>query len=112
MESTRQQKVARLIQKELAEIMRLNARNYGSGILISVTVVRMSQDLGVARVYLSIFPPDKAPEVLKIIETNSKTIRYELGKIVRKQLRIIPELQFFIDDSLDYASRIDHLLDT
>ena len=110
MESTRQQKVARLILKDLAEIMRVSSRDFGSGVLISVPVVRLTPDLGVAKVYLSIFPSEKGPEVLKRIQDNTKTIRYDLGRKVGKQLRIVPELKFFIDDSLDYADRIDDLL--
>lgn len=110
MESTRQQKVARLVLKELAEIMRLSSRNFGSGVMISVPVVRLTPDLGLARVYLSIFPPEKGQETLKQVKENAKTIRFDLGRKVGKQLRIIPELQFFIDDSLDYANRIDELL--
>lgn len=110
METTRQQKVARLILKDLAEIMRVSSRNFGSGVLISVPVVRITPDLGMAKVYLSVFPSDRGPEILKRIKEQSKTIRYELGRKVAKQLRIVPELNFFIDDSLDYAERIDDLL--
>jgi len=110
MESTRQQKVARLVQKDLAEIMRLDARKYGQGVMVSVTVVRITSDLGLAKVYLSIFPSDKSNETIKLVEKHAKSIRYELGSRVGKQLRIIPELKFYIDDSLDYAERIDDLL--
>ena len=110
MESTRQQKVARLVQKDLAEIMRLNGRRFGQGVMISVTVVRITSDLGLAKVYLSIFPSDKSDDTLKLVEKQTKSIRYELGKKVGKQLRIVPELKFYVDDSLDYAERIDDLL--
>jgi ribosome-binding factor A len=110
MESTRQQKVARLIQKELAEFMRTSSRNFGPGVLISVTVVRVSPDLGLAKVYLSVFPSEKSSEVVEQVQNQSKTIRYDLGTIVKNQLRTIPELHFYIDDSLDYAERIDELL--
>lgn len=110
MESTRQQKVARLIQKELAEFMRTSSRNFGSGVMISVTVVRVTPDLGLAKVYLSVFPSDKGDEIVKQIQDRAQTLRYDLGKIVRNQLRVIPELHFYIDDSLDYADRIDELL--
>lgn len=110
MESTRQQKVARLVQKDLAEIMRLNARKFGHGVMISVTVVRITSDLGLAKVYLSIFPSDKSNETLALVQKHGKSIRYELGSKVGKQLRIVPELKFYIDDSLDYAERIDDLL--
>ena len=110
MESTRQLKVARLVQKDLAEMMRAGSRQFGQGVMISVTVVRMTPDLGMARVYLSIFPPEKAGEIHHRIEETRSSIRYELGKLVGKQLRIVPELRFFLDDSLDYAEHIDELL--
>lgn len=80
------------------------------GILISVSAVRISPDMSVARAYLSIFPSEKADEIIKNINANMKSIRFELGTRVRHQLRIIPELKFFIDDSLDYIERIDELL--
>ena len=80
------------------------------GVLVSVSAVRISPDLSVARGYLSIFPSDRAEEILKNINSNARTIRYELGKIVRFQLRKIPELSFFIDDSLDYIEHIDNIL--
>ena len=78
--------------------------------LVSVSAVRISPDLSVARVYLSIFPSDKGEEMVKDINGNMKSIRYELGTRVRYQLRIIPELKFFVDDSLDYLEKIDALL--
>jgi len=78
--------------------------------ILSVTVVRMTPDLGLAKVYLSIFPSGKADEVMKSMDQNLKSIRYELGKRVGKQLRIVPELKFYQDDSLDYADKIDDLL--
>ncbi len=109
METTRQNKIARLLQKELGDIFLLQTKNT-SGILISVSVVRISPDLSVARVYLSIFPSEKAEEICKNINDNQKSIRFELGTRVRHQLRIIPELKFFIDDSLDYIDHIDNLL--
>jgi ribosome-binding factor A len=80
------------------------------GVLVSVSAVRVSPDLSVAKAYVSIFPSERAEEILNNINANSKTIRYELGTRVRFQLRIIPELKFFIDDSLDYIDRIDELL--
>lgn len=110
MDSTRQQKVARLIQKDLAEILRSRSRQFGKSVIISVTVVRVTPDMSLARVYLSIFPSENAKEALELVEKASVSIRYDLGSLVGKQLRIIPELRFFIDDSLDYAERIDELL--
>lgn len=80
------------------------------GVMVSVTRTRVSPDLSICTAYLSVFPSEKGEELLKNIESNTKTIRYELGTRVHNQLRIIPELRFFIDDSLDYVERIDELL--
>ncbi|MCD8165444.1 MAG: 30S ribosome-binding factor RbfA [Bacteroides sp.] len=109
METTRQSKIARLLQKELSDIFLLQTKAM-SGTLVSVSVVRISPDLSIARVYLSVFPSEKSEEIVKNINMNTKTIRYELGTRVRHQLRIIPELKFFVDDSLDYIEKIDSLL--
>lgn len=109
METTRQNKISRLIQKELSEIFLLQTKAM-NGVLVSVSVVRISPDMSVARVYLSIFPSERSEEILRNINENAKSIRFELGTRVRHQLRIIPELKFFVDDSLDYAERIDKLL--
>ncbi|QZE13898.1 30S ribosome-binding factor RbfA [Halosquirtibacter laminarini] len=108
--STRQQKVGRLIQKELGEHFRLNATSVFGGRMISVTVVRMSKDLAIGRCYLSIFPSDNVKEYVEEINNISKNIRYSLGQKIKKQVRIIPELSFHVDDSLDYAENIDNLL--
>lgn len=81
-----------------------------NGVLVSVSAVRISPDMSIARVYLSAFPSERSQEIVKNINDNMKSIRYELGTRVRHQLRIIPELKFFVDDSLDYAERIDELL--
>ena len=104
MQETRQNRISRLLQKELAEIFQSQTRQM-HGILVSVTRVRISPDLSICTAYLSIFPSEKGKELLQNITRNEKSIRYELGQRVRNQLRIIPELRFFIDDSLDY---IDH----
>ena len=80
------------------------------GVMVSVTRTRVWPDLSICTAYLSVFPSEKGEELLKNIESNIKTIRYELGTRVHNQLRIIPELRFFIDDSLDYIERIDELL--
>lgn len=109
METTRQNKISRLLQKELSDIFLLQAKSM-PGILISVSAVRISPDMSVARAYLSVFPSDKGEEIIKNINANMKSIRFELGTRVRHQLRIIPELKFFVDDSLDYLERIDELL--
>ena len=109
METTRQNKISRLIQKELSEIFLLQTKRM-PGILVSVSVVRISPDLSYAKAYLSIFPSERGEEIVKNINYNMKAIRFELGKRLRFQLRIIPELKFFVDDSLDYAAHIDELL--
>ena len=109
METTRQNKIARLIQKELSEMFLLQTKSM-PGVLVSVSIVRISPDMSYARAYLSIYPSERGEEIVKNINDNMKAIRYELGNRVRHQLRIIPELKFFIDDSLDYAEKIDKLL--
>ena len=109
METTRQNKIARLLQKELGDIFQKQTQGT-HGVLVSVSAVRISPDLSVARGYLSIFPSDKAQDILNNINANVKSVRYELGTRVRHQLRIIPELKFFLDDSLDYLEHIDELL--
>ena len=109
MESTRQSKISRLIQKELSEIFLLEAKSM-NGVLVSVTSARISPDLSIARVYISVFPSDRGDEIVKNLNKNVRSIRFELGNRLRHQLRIIPELKFFIDDSLDYLERIDELL--
>jgi ribosome-binding factor A len=109
METTRQQKIARMLQKELGEIFLLYARKI-QGTLITVTAVRVSPDLGIARTHLSIFPSEKSGTVLEQVNADTKVIRFDLGKRVRHQLRIVPELYFHIDDSLDYLENIDNLL--
>ena len=80
------------------------------GIMVSVSVVRVSPDLGIAKAYLSVFPSEKGNEVVEHLNSNIKAIRFELGNRVRHQLRIIPEVRFYLDDSLDYIEHIDELL--
>lgn len=109
MESKRQAKIARYIQKELSEIFRRQTARMG-GVLVSVSTVRVSPDLSVAKAYLSIFPADKSQEILDNIKKQAKTVRYELAQAVKQVLRKCPELQFYLDDSLDYAENIDRLL--
>ena len=109
MQETRQNRIARLLQKELAEIFQSQTRMM-RGVMVSVTRVRISPALSICTAYLSVFPSEKAEEILENINKNNKTIRYELGTRVRNQLRIIPELRFFVDDSLDYIEHIDELL--
>ena len=109
METTRQSKISRLLQKDLSDIF-LNETRKTHGVLILVSVVRVSPDLSVAKVYLSIFPSEKAQEILDSIRLNARNIRYELAQRIRFQLRKTPELSFFLDDSLDYIENIDMLL--
>jgi len=109
MEATRLNKISRLLQKELGDMF-LKFTQTTHGTLISVTAVKISPDLSVAKAYLSIFPVDKTEEVLSMIKNSSKAIRFELAQRVRHQLRRIPELSFFLDDSLDYIENIDRLL--
>lgn len=109
MESKRQAKIARYIQKELSEIFRRQTARMG-GVLVSVSQVRVSPDLSIAKAYLSIFPTDRSQEILDNIKAQSKTVRYDLAQAVKQVLRKCPELQFYLDDSLDYAENIDRLL--
>jgi len=109
MQETRQNKIARLLQKELSMIFQQQTRSM-HGVMVSVTRTKISPDLSICTAYLSVFPSEKGEEFLANINANAKSIRYELGTRVRNQLRIIPELRFFIDDSLDYIEHIDELL--
>lgn len=109
MEGKRQAKIARLLQKELSEIFRRQTAALG-GVLVSVSTVRVSPDLSIAKAYLSIFPADKAAGILENIKKQSKTVRYELAQAVKQTLRKCPDLQFYLDDSLDYIDNIDRLL--
>ncbi|MDR0834144.1 MAG: 30S ribosome-binding factor RbfA [Candidatus Symbiothrix sp.] len=109
MDATRTQKIERLIQKDLSEIFLLQTKLM-HGVMVSVTRVRISPDLSVAKAYLSIFPPEKGAELLKNITAGKKSIRFELGQRIGKQVRRIPELIFYLDDSIDYLENIDQLL--
>ena len=109
MESTRQQKISRLLQKELSEIFVLQTKSM-AGTLVSVSKCYISPDMSICRAYLSVFPSERSEEIVANINGNVPAIRFELGKRVRHQLRIIPELKFFVDDSLDYLENIDRLL--
>ncbi len=110
MESTRQKKVSKLIQKELAEIFLRKGNEIAPGKLVSITIVRLSPDLSFAKVYISVFPSQNQGEILGYITDHLPKIRFELGQKIRNQLRIVPELAFFIDDSYDYIDNIDKLL--
>jgi len=112
MESTRQLKIARQIQKDLGEIFQLRGMAAYQGALITVSEVRITPDLSIAKVFISIFPSNKSADVIAKIEQETKSIRAELGKKVRHQLRIVPELHFFIDETLDKLEHIDELLNS
>ncbi len=109
METNRQKKISRLLQKDLGEILQQNGRNWFSGAMLTVTKVYVSSDLSIARVYISIFGKE-AKEVIRQVQMHGKEIRKQLGLRARNQLRHIPELRFFVDDSLDYIENIEKLL--
>lgn len=110
MDSIRQNKVSRLIQRDLSEMFRYECKEFAMGAMLSVTAVRVSSDLSYAKIYVSIFPSDRVEMVMKSLDEHNKSIRFMLGKKVGKQMRIVPELRFFVDDSLDYIDKIDELL--
>ena len=110
MESTRQLKISRLLQKELSEVFLFEARNLFGHAMITVTKVHVAKDLSIAKVYLSLFGVMEKKELFKSIDNHTKEIRRALGMRVKQQLRVVPELHFFMDDSLDYIENIDKLL--
>jgi len=110
MSTLRQEKVSALIRKELSIIIQRNEGVYLPGRMTTVTTVRISPDLSFARVYVSIFPTDDLAEDVKKLASHASEVRYQLGKSIRHQLRIVPQIAFFGDDSLDYAEEIDQLL--
>ncbi len=111
MESNRQKKIAGVLQKDLVDILQNAARDGGlQGVLISVTKVQVTVDLSMAKVYLSIFPNDKGPELLEGIKANKAIIKHNLSQRTRNQLRRMPSLEFYIDDSLEYIDQIDKSL--
>ena len=109
-QSTRQQKVARQIQRDLAEIIRARGMAAYDGAMLTVSGVKITPDLALAKVYVSIFPSSKATDVMEQLGEETSRLRGELGRRVSKQLRIVPELVFYLDDSLDYVEHIDELL--
>jgi ribosome-binding factor A len=110
MTTTRQHKVSRLLQKELGDYFQKNGSEITGGKMITVTVVRISPNLGVAKVYLSIFPGEQQKEDIKAVAERATMVRSEMGKRLRNQLKHIPEFVFYLDDSLDYIDRIENLL--
>lgn len=109
-QSTRQQKVSRELQRYLAELLRSKGMAYFGGAMVTVSEVRISPDLSIAKVYVSIFPSNRQEDVMKQLEDEKKHLRGELGNLVAKQLRIVPDLDFYLDTTLDYAEHIDELL--
>jgi len=109
MDSTRQLKYARLIQKEIGDLFQREGKNFFGSSFITVTNVRVTPDLSIARVFVSAFR-ENGDEVLKKLNAHNREIRKKLGERIRSQARIIPELEFFIDDSLDYAEKIDKIM--
>lgn len=110
METTRQQKIAKQIQKDVAEIFQKEGAAIVRGSLVTVTAVRVSPDFGYAKIYVSIFPFDRSRSMMEEIERNNWFIRRALGQRIRNQLKNVPELQFFLDDSLEYIEGIDRAL--
>ena len=110
MESTRQKKVSRLLQKELSIILQKETPAFLGNVMVSVTIVRVSPDLANANIFLSIFPVDDPQHSMKRIQSNAGLIRKRLGASVRNQLRIVPILEYFLDDSAAYAEEIDRLI--
>ena len=110
METNRQKKIAGVLQKDLVDVLQTAARDGMKGVLISVTKVNVTSDLGEAKVYLSIFPSEKREDLIKGIRSNTSTIRYEMARRTRNQLRRMPNLYFYGDDSLDYIEGIEAAL--
>ena len=110
MDSTRQQKIARQIQRDIAEILQKDMADTIRGSLVTVTTVRVSPDLAYAKIYVSIFPFDRSEALLEAIKERGWQIRKLLGARIRNQLKIVPELEFFVDDPLEYIDNIDNLL--
>ncbi|MFY7670351.1 30S ribosome-binding factor RbfA [Tenacibaculum sp. MEBiC06402] len=109
-ETNRQRKIAALLQKDLVDVLQRAAQNGMKGVIISVSKVSVTADLGVAKVYLSVFPSDKRDEIVEGVKSNTPLIRHEMAQRTRNQLRRMPELMFFGDDSLDYIEEIDKSL--
>jgi len=110
MDTIRQNKVSKLIQKDLSEMFQKECKEYAIGAMLSITTVRVSSDLSYAKIYVSIFPSNRTETVMESLTKHNKSIRFILGRKIGKQMRIVPELRFFVDDSLDYINKIDELL--
>lgn len=109
-ETNRQRKIASVLQKDIVDVLQRDAQNGLRGVIISVSKVSVTPDLGVAKVYLSVFPSEKREEIVKAVTNNSVAVRHEIAQRTRNQLRRMPELLFFGDDSLDYIEEIDKSL--
>ena len=109
-ETNRQKKIAGVLQQDLVDVLQRAAQNGMRGIIISVSKVAVTPDLGVAKVYLSVFPSEKREEIVAGVKSNTSQIRYEMARRTKNQLRRMPELLFFSDDSLDYIEDIDKSL--
>ncbi|MCL4164127.1 UNVERIFIED_CONTAM: hypothetical protein GTU68_044906 [Idotea baltica] len=110
-ETNRQKKIATVLQKDLVDVLQKSAQSGMKGVIISVSKVNVTPDLGVAKVYLSVFPSDKRAELVKGVQSNTALIRHEMAARTRNQLRRMPELLFFGDDTLDYIEKIDSSLE-
>ena len=110
MESKRQQKFARLLQKELAEVFQRDVQHLFNGAYISISTVRTSPDLGVVKVYLSLLLAKEPKAVIATVHENTKAIRHALAQRIKNQVRVIPELNFFLDDSAEYAAKMDKII--
>ncbi|WP_298392687.1 30S ribosome-binding factor RbfA [Flavobacterium sp.] len=111
METNRQKKIGSVLQNDLVDILQGEIRKNGlTNLIISVSKVSVTTDLGVARVYLSVFPQDRAQEILEAVKSNAPLIKHDLSQRVKMQLRKVPNLSFYIDDSLDYIEKIDNAL--
>ena len=110
METTRQPKIARQIQRDIADIFQKEGRDLLRGTLVTVTEVRVSPDFNYAKIYVSIFPFDKAPETMAVLDKQNRFIRRELGRRIKDQLKSVPEIQFFLDDSLEYIEHIEQAM--
>ena len=111
METNRQKKIAGLLQQDLGDILGRAVQNGGlTNLILSVTKVAITVDLTLAKVYISVFPSEQGKEILKAIQSNSFQIKHEVAQRVRHQLRKMPDLSFFLDDSLEYLSQIEHSL--
>lgn len=110
METTRQEKIGRLIQKELSILFNRELAHFGMGAMLTITKAKITSDLGLAKIYVSLLAAKDKKAVIDHLNKNEKEIRFTFGKVIGKQLRIVPHLRFYEDDSLDYYENIDSLL--